>query len=97
MVNGHDSRQILNNVDCRPFLSLPSLTPCKISDAIDDNKISLGIFFDMSKAFDAVDHFVLITKLEIRGIHGFPLYDLKATLVKEDNLPISNLFSLRSN
>ena len=34
----------------------------KISTAIDENKFSLGIFIDLSKAFDTMDHSLLIKK-----------------------------------
>ena len=31
-----------------------------IIEAMDQNKFSLGVFFDLSKAFDTVDHNILI-------------------------------------
>ena len=34
-----------------------------ISESINKNKFSLGVFFDISKAFDAVDHDFLINKI----------------------------------
>ena len=45
----------------------------KIAGAMDDNKFSLGIFFDPAKAFDTVDHSILIAKLENYGVRGVPL------------------------
>ena len=40
----------------------------KIAAAIDQEKFSLSIFFDLSKAFDAINHKILIRKLEHYGI-----------------------------
>src|SRR6218665_1514424 len=41
-----------------------------ISEAMNQNKFSLGVFFDISKAFDTVYHKLLIKKLEYFGIRG---------------------------
>lgn len=45
----------------------------KISSGIDANKHNIGIFLDLSKAFDTVDHEILISKLEHYGIRGVVL------------------------
>ena len=45
----------------------------KISQAIDNKLYSAGIFIDLSKAFDMVDHLILLSKLEHYGIRGMPL------------------------
>ena len=45
----------------------------QISRAIDDNEYAVGIFIDLSKAFDTLDHSILIAKLEHYGVRGVPL------------------------
>jgi len=42
----------------------------KIQKAIDSKKYSCGIFIDLRKAFDTVDHHVLLDKLEYYGVRG---------------------------
>ena len=49
----------------------------KISDAIDSKETSVGIFLDLSKAFDTVNHNILFDKLEYYGIRGLPLRWIK--------------------
>ena len=42
----------------------------KIQSAIDEHDYSCGIFLDFSKAFDTVNHEILLKKLEYYGIRG---------------------------
>ena len=42
----------------------------KIREALDKNKIAAGVFVDFQKAFDTVNHKILIKKLEHYGIRG---------------------------
>jgi hypothetical protein len=42
----------------------------KISTAIDDKKYSIGIFIDLRKAFDTIDHKILLGKIQFYGIRG---------------------------
>ena len=44
-----------------------------ISSAIDRNEITVGVFLDLSKAFDTLNHKILFSKLEHYGIRGLTL------------------------
>jgi len=51
-----------------------------ISDAMNSNKYSLGVFFDISKAFDTVNHALLVNKLEYYGIRGVAINNSLLTI-----------------
>ena len=44
-----------------------------ISSAIDRNEFSIGVFIDLAKAFDTLDHDILLCKLNNYGVRGITL------------------------
>ena len=58
----------------------------EISSAIDQHETTVGIFLDLSKAFDTLDHEILFTKLEHHGIFDAALQWIKTTFLIAINL-----------
>ena len=52
----------------------------KITRSIDNNVYAIGVFFDLSKAFDTINHDILIQKLYHYGVRGVTLDWFKSYL-----------------
>ena len=66
----------------------------KIHDGFNNHNCTLGVFLDFSKAFDTVDHSILLQKLEHYGIRGLALSWFKSYLsCKKQFVSINNCCS----
>ena len=52
-----------------------------ITDNYDKNNVTIGVFIDLKKAFDTINHNILIKKLSYYGIRGKPLQWLESYLM----------------
>ena len=58
----------------------------------EENKYTLGVFIDLAKAFDTVDHKILLRKMEIYGIGGITLKWFENYLKnRKQHIQISNI------
>ena len=58
-----------NHSTCMALMDLYN----KVSTSIENNEFAIGLFLDLSKAFDTLDHTVLLSKLSHYGIRGLCL------------------------
>ena len=52
------------------FPLVPSYMVDKITAVMDSNQFSIGLFIDLSKAFDTLNHKILLQKLNHYGIRS---------------------------
>ena len=77
--------------------ALTSLTE-DIRSALDENKIVCGLFIDLQKAFDTVNHKILLKKLEHYGVRGIPNKLLESYLTnRKQSVSINGVTSNNTN
>ena len=66
-------------------MAITTLTT-KITEAIENNEFTFGMFLDLYKAFDTVNHSILIGRLEHYGIRGIPFEWFKNYLTNRSQI-----------
>ena len=61
-----------------------------VASAVDRNEFTVGVFLDLSKAFDTLDHRILLTKLEHDNIRGLALEWIKSYLSNRSQYVLFN-------
>ena len=69
----------------------------KIKEAIDKGSVPIGIFVDLQKAFDTVNHDILLKKLDHYGIRGHPNAWFKSYLSNIQQFVSINGFQSKQN
>ena len=64
----------------------------EITNGFIENKYTLGVLIDLSKAFDTVNNSILLEKLHLHGVKGNGYNGSKVTCLTENNIhsPIKN-------
>ena len=62
----------------------------RITNQLDKGQTPINIYLDLSKAFDTLDHDILINKLQYYGVHGSALRLLKNYLTERKQYVIYN-------
>ena len=81
----YEKENILNESQCgfrsnrSTSMALLELSE-EITSAVDNKKCTIGVFLDLKKAFDTIDHKLLLTQLEHYGIRGVAYNWIKSYL-----------------
>ena len=62
----------------------------KLTKCLDNDEYIIGVFLDFSKAFDTVDHVILLQKLSVYGVRGMHCHGLRIIWKINGNLLLTN-------
>lgn len=68
----------------------------KISTSVDEGDYAIGVLIDLSKAFDILDHSLLLNKIERYGVRGTALAWLKDISDRNQYVHMKNIHSERT-